>query len=308
MIVTLTMNPAIDKTLVIQKLKQGALNRVIHTQTDAGGNGINICRALKVMGSEAVACGFIAGMNGRFIKDYLLSVGIPSDFIEVRGETRVNLKIVEHDGTLTDINEAGFEVTDNDFSRLCERMSQYIRRENTIILCGSTPPNFSVEKYHILCEAVKKHGSRLFVDTRGEYLLESLKSQPFFIKPSAAELSDVLDCSLKSIDEVKKGAAELIKMGAQNVAVSMGAEGALFMNPAEAYFVEAPQVEILGPTGAGDVMVAGIAHAIVNNMDFENTARYSVAAASASVAVEGTSMATRRSVLSLYNSTYAKRI
>ena len=308
MIVTFLLNPAIDRTLLIPDFEPGRVNHVGITVTDAGGNGVNVSRALKVMGTESMTVGFIAGKNGRFIKDYLSSQAIPWDFIDVPGETRVNIKIVDRNGIHTDINESGFEISDTDFNRLSERMTQYVRRDNSIVLCGSTPPNFTVERYGRICQTISTRGCELFLDTSGKFLLEGLKAKPVYVKPNVQELEETLGQKFTSREEICRGARELIGLGAQNVVVSMGAAGAIFMSPEVTYFVEAPKVPVRGPVGAGDVMMAGIVHARQNRMDFENTACYAVAASSASVTVEGTRMAQRRDVLKLFSQIHAVRI
>ncbi len=308
MIVTFTMNPAIDRTLIVPDFEPGRINHVNDTITDAGGSGVNVCRALKVMGTDSMACGFIAGQNGRFIKDYLSSQNIPYDFVDVPGETRVNIKIVDRNGVHTDLNSSGFAVNDSDFNRLYERMALYLRRDNSIVLCGSAPLNFTVERYGQMCRTIVERGCELYLDTSGKFLLEGLKSGPVFIKPNLRELGLTLGENFTSHEDICRGARELLGRGAQNVAVSMGAEGAIFMSREQTLFVKAPKVPILGPVGAGDVMTAGIVHARQNRMDFENTACYAVAAASASITVEGTRMAPRREVLRLYGQTRAVRL
>lgn len=308
MTVTFTMNPAIDRTLVIPDFEPGRINHVTDTITDAGGNGVNVCRALKVMGTDSMTVGFIAGQNGRFIKDYLSSQNIPYDFVDVPGETRVNIKIVDRNGVHTDLNSVGFEVSDSDYNRLHERVNAYIRRDNGIVLCGSIPRGFTVERYGQLCRLVSERGCELYLDTARELLLEGLKYGPVFVKPNLTELEATLNTRFTSHEDICRGARELLDLGAQNVAVSLGAEGAIFMNREQTLFVEAPKVPIVGPVGAGDVMLAGIVHARQNRMDFENMACYAVAAGSASVTVEGTRMAQRRVVLQLYNQTSAVRI
>ena len=140
------------------------------------------------------------------------------------------------------------------------------------------------------------------------YLLEGLKAGPIYVKPNLSELEDTLGTRFTSHEDICRGARELIDLGAQNVAVSLGSEGAIFLNRDQTVFVEAPKVQVLGPVGAGDAMMAGIVHARQNRMDFENTACYAVAAASASVTVEGTRMAQRRVVLQLYNQIRAQRM
>ena len=308
MIVTFTMNPAIDRTLLVPDFEPGRINHVTDTISDAGGNGVNICRALKVMGTDTMTVGFIAGQNGRFIKDYLSSQNIPYDFVDVPGETRVNIKIVDRSGVHTDLNSVGFEVSDSDYNRLYERVNAYIRRDNGIVLCGSIPPGFTVERFGQLCELVNSRSCELYLDTSRELLLEGLKHKPVFIKPNLTELEATLGTRFASHEDICRGARELIGLGAQNVAVSLGAEGAIFMNSEQTLFVKAPDVPVIGPVGAGDVMMAGIVHARLNRMDFENIACYAVAAGSASVTVEGTRMAQRRVVLQLYNQTRAVRI
>ena len=262
MVVTFTLNPAVDRTLFVSKLKPNGVNRVLSAHFDAGGHGINVCRGLKVMGTESVACGFIGGQNGRMIKDFLSAASIPYDFIEIPGETRVNIKIVEEDGSHTDFNDVGFTISDSDYERLRDRMGPYIGHDNIIALCGAPTPGFTVERY-------------------GE---------------------------VGSFDEIVAGARMLLEKGAQNVAVGMGEKGAVFVNAENALFVEAPKVTVLGPVGAGAVLVAGICHGLENRMDFESLAKYAVAAGSASVTVKGTGMAPRREIVRLYEKVRAHRI
>ena len=308
MVVTFTLNPAVDRTINVSKLRVNSVNRVLSAHFDAGGHGINVCRALKVMGTETMACGFIGGQNGRMIKDFLSAASIPYDFIEVPGETRVNIKIVEVDGSHTDINDAGFTISDSDYDRLRVRMGMYIGRENIIALCGAPTPGFTVERYGDLCRLLTGRGARLIVDTQPDYMLKSLESRPVFVNPGLEEFSALMDREVTEVDEIVAGARELIGKGAQNVAIGMYERGAVFVSAAEALFITAPKVPIVGPVGAGAVLVAGICHGLENNMDFESLARYAVAAGTASVTVEGTGMAPRREIVRLYEKMHVDRI
>ena len=308
MVVTFTLNPAVDRTINVSKLRVNSVNRVLSAHFDAGGHGINVCRALKVMGTETMACGFIGGQNGRMIKDFLSAASIPYDFIEVPGETRANIKIVEVDGSHTDINDAGFTISDSDYDRLRVRMGMYIGRENIIALCGAPTPGFTVERYGDLCRLLTGRGARLIVDTQPDYMLKSLESRPVFVNPGLEEFSALMDREVTEVDEIVAGARELIGKGAQNVAIGMNERGAVFVSAAEALFITAPKVPIVGPVGAGAVLVAGICHGLENNMDFESLARYAVAAGTASVTVEGTGMAPRREIVRLYEKMHVDRI
>lgn len=309
MIVTVTLNPALDRTITIPHFKPGTVNRSTSSRLDSGGKGINVSKALKEMGSESIATGFIAGANGRSLKERLIAQDINCNFVEVAGETRVNIKIVSEDGSHTDINEPGFDVTEADIERLIQRVKTYCRHGNIIVISGSAPRNFSVDHYIRLCTAVSAHeGTRLIVDADGDYLHAALPTRPDFIKPNVKELSNVLGYEIESLDDILAGARTLLSMGAQNVAVSMGSEGAVFVSPTQALYVRTPKVEVLGPVGAGDVMVAGIAQSMENGNDFASLARYAVAAGAASVTTEGTQMASRRTVLSLFGKTAVEKL
>ncbi len=299
MIVTVTLNPALDRTVFVPNFRAGEVNRSVSTVVDAGGKGINVAKALKELGSDSLACGLIAGQYGRQIKQYLTSVGVKYDFLDVAGETRVNIKIVDENGNHTDINERGFEVTHGDVERLKEYIGRYAKKGNILVISGSTPPNLSLEAYGELCKIASK-ASHLIVDAEGAHLLESLKACPDYIKPNKAELAKTLERPIITSEDVVSGARELIAKGAKNVAVSMGSEGAIFVNENTALIAKTPAVPVKGPVGAGDVMVAGIAHALECGNNFEDLARFAVSAGAASVTAEGTKMASRRTVLKLF--------
>ena len=308
MIVTVTLNPAIDRTLVVPKFKAGTVNRAVSTRIDSGGKGINVSKALKELGTESLACGLIAGQNGRYIKEQLSALGINYDFVEVPGQTRINIKIIDENGMHTDINEPGFDVTESVFARLTDRVSNYAKHGNIIIISGSVPPNLPLGSYSELCCRACKKDVRLVLDADGEHLRAGLSAKPYFIKPNLAELTAALGYKVETFEEIKQGAYTLIGEGAQNVAISLGAEGAMFINEKQTLFVRAPKVPVLGPVGAGDVMVAGIAHSMENSNNLETLARFAVAASAASVTIEGTRMASRRTVLKLFEEITVERI
>lgn len=141
MIITITLNPAIDRTLRIeQPLQVNTLNRASSTSVEPGGKGINVSRAVKALGGKSVALGFSAGSNGRAMKDALTSMDIHHDFVDVPGNTRVNFLIIDQDGNHTEINEPGFKILDSDFLRFLERVDQYLDDENIFVISGSVPP------------------------------------------------------------------------------------------------------------------------------------------------------------------------
>ena len=309
MIITVTSNPAVDRTMHVPKFCAGRVNRATSARIDAGGKGINVSKALKELGCDSIACGLIAGRYGRMIKEHMTAAGIKHDFVEVPGETRLNIKIISDDGTHTDINEPGFSVSEEDFGRLIERVSKNAKRDSIVVISGSVPPNLPLTAYERLCQTVAaRPGVRLIVDADGVHLKAALAAHPIFVKPNVSELASVIGREPTTVPEIVAGARELIAMGAQNVAVSMGGDGAIFVNESTAFHIHPPKVSVVGPVGAGDVMVAAIAHGLEVNDNFETLARFAAAAGTASVTTEGTSMASRRMVVQIFEQTSAEEL
>ena len=309
MIITVTLNPAVDRTMHVPKFCAGRVNRATSSRIDAGGKGINVSKALKELGCDSIACGLIAGRYGRLIKEQLTAAGIKYDFVEVPGETRLNVKIISDDGTHTDINEPGFSVSEADFERLVERVSKNAKHGSVVVLSGSVPPNLPLSAYEKLCMTIAElQGVRLIVDADGIHLKAALAAHPVFIKPNVSELASVLGYEPGSVEEIVEGARKMIELGAQNVAVSMGGDGSVVVSPARAVLVTPPKVPVVGPVGAGDVMVAAIAQALEDKNDFATLARYASAAGTASVTIEGTRMASRRVVLQVFEKTEIREL
>ena len=300
MIITVTLNPAIDRTYEIKEFQVGSVNRAEATRTDIGGKGINVSKVVHIISGNTIACGFLSGRNGRYIKDSLTSIGIHHDFVEVPGETRINIKIVSEDGQHTDINEQGFNVSEIDFNRLLDHLGAYMRRGNVFVVSGSIPPNLDAELYKKLCQAVTDAKLPLIVDADGRRLNWALSAKPVFIKPNAEELSQATGIEITDIPSAVRGAKMMMEAGAGAVCVSMGARGAVCVNAEQSLFVEPPIVPVRGPVGAGDAMVAAIAIAVEENMSFESTAKYAVAAGTASVLSFGVGFPSKRALIEVY--------
>ena len=283
MIITITLNPAMDRTLRIEHpLVPNKLNRASSTSVEPGGKGINVSRALKAIGGESVALGFSAGTNGRSMKDALTSVDIHHDFVDVPGNTRVNLQIIDLDGNHTEINEPGFKIADGDFLRFLERVEFYLDSQNIFVISGSVPPGFPMHNFSELIKIIKKAGCRLIVDEPGDLMREALKFEPDFVKPNIFELAELVgDEPTADPDLLAPSARKLLGMGAQAVCVSMGPEGAV---------------------GTGDAMVGAIANAMDKNLSFVEMAKFTVATGRACARLAGTEMASLKRVYEVYES------
>lgn len=305
MVITITLNPAMDRTLRIDDpLTPNTLNRAVSSIVEPGGKGITVSRAIKAIGGTSVALGFSAGSNGRQLKDALTSMDIHHDFVDVPGQTRVNIQIIAPSGEHTEINEPGYKVADGDFLRFLERVEAYLDKENIFVLSGSTPPGFSLKNYGKICKTIKNAGCKLIIDAHGEHLLEALKYQPDVVKPNLFELAEAVGDE-PSVDPeiVAVSARKMLDMGAQVVVVSMGREGAVFVSQANRqglYANSNPKIVEEGAVGTGDAMVAAFANGMRQYIDLDEMAKFSVAAGRACARLPGTQMATLKQVYEVY--------
>ncbi len=307
MIITITLNPAMDRTLRIeQPLQVNKLNRASSTSVEPGGKGINVSRAVKALGGKSVALGFSAGSNGRAMKDALTSMDIHHDFVDVPGNTRVNLQIIDQDGNHTEVNEPGFKISDSDFLRFLERVEQYLDDKNIFVISGSVPPFFPMTNFTKLIKTIKKAGCRLIVDAADELLEEALKFEPEFVKPNIFELARAVgDEPTTDPDVLVHSVRKLLDKGAQAVCVSMSQEGALFVSkhePEVLYVNCNPKIYDEGAVGTGDAMVGAIANAMDKKLSFVEMAKFTVATGRACARLTGTEMATLKRVYEVYES------
>ena len=308
MIITITLNAALDRTLRIEHpLVVGKLNRAVSSYLEPGGKGINVSRAIKALGGNSVALGFCGGTNGRIVKDMLTSGDIHHDFVDISGQMRVNTQIIDAQGGHTEVNEPGSKIEDADFLRLLDRMEMYLHEGNIFVLAGSTPPEFPLKNYRKLCKLIKKRGCKLIIDAQGELLLEALKCEPDFVKPNIFELAEAVGDKPSAGPEVVVGSArKMLDMGARAVCVSMSQEGAVLVSKdeSEALYVNTnPKIYDEGSVGTGDAMVGAIANSMNNKLKFDEMARYAVATARACSRLAGTEMASLKKVYEVYETT-----
>ena len=292
MIATITLNPAIDKSLIVPRFEVGKTNRGEVRRIDAGGKGINVAKALKQFGAEVSALGFLAGSNGRFILEALAASGIPADFCQVQGETRVNLKI--HDlvyATETELNEPGFQVSPPDLQAIKQKVEEYGPRCEVMVFSGSLPPGALPATFAELISVARAKGARCILDTAGPGLGCGIEASPFLIKPNRAEAEELLQAPLRTRAELAEGARRLLEMGAERAVISMGAEGALAASAQDLLLARPPAVAAQSTVGAGDAMVAALAYGEVNHLSFRDSFCLAMAAGAAAVTMEGSKVA-----------------
>lgn len=298
MIYTVTLNPAIDYVIRLNELKAGETNRPVRTEYIAGGKGINVSRMLKNLDVRSCALGFIAGHTGGMFEEISKGYGIDTDFIRLAsGETRINVKLKSD--METEINAQGPVICENDEKKLIDKLS-VPGDGDIIVLAGSVPVGMSSDIYIKIIKKFYGRNIKVIVDTSGKKLMDILQYHPFLVKPNLFELGELFGTSIKNREDAFTYGMELKKLGACNVIVSMGADGAVFIDENKVrYYINAPKGKVVNSVGAGDSMVAGFIKGVSDNKGLEHAFRLSVACGSASTF--SCEFATKKEVNNIYN-------
>ncbi len=296
MIVTVTLNPALDKTVRIDSLKPGGLNRIKSVTVDAGGKGVNVAKMAAVLGVECLATGFCGGDGGAMLISELDKLGLAHDFVKVNCNTRTNTKVLDDDYGITELNEAGVTVSEAEEKALEEKLLSYACDGSIFVLSGSTHANAKPKYYHDLIMLLKQKGAYVLFDADGDAFKNAITAVPDFIKPNNEELSSFCGKTNMTNDEMYRVCKDFIKDGIDFVALSMGKVGAAFITDDKAYFAPAVDVEVSSTVGAGDSMVAAVACAKKLDLSLEDTAALAIACSTGAVTTEGTKPPSRELV------------
>ncbi len=300
MIVTVTMNPAIDKTVEIGYLQQGGLNRISKVEYDAGGKGINVSKTICELGGKSIATGFLAGNAGRTIKNVLDEKGIQNDFVWLEGETRTNTKVFEENGMVTELNEPGAVPSADELKELMHKLEEYASKDTLFVLAGSVPNGMDKDIYAEIINTVHKKGAAVLLDADGELFRNGLKALPDIIKPNRLELEEYARFDYKASEqEIANIARRLIEEGISTVAVSMGKCGAMLLK--KDYEAKAPALSVKAHStvGAGDAMVAALSFAYENSLDNDETLKLGIATSAGAVTTIGTKPPAKELVMKL---------
>ncbi|MGE5607296.1 MAG: 1-phosphofructokinase [Bacteroidota bacterium] len=301
MIITITLNPAVDKTVEIADFQVGTVNRVSAVRYDAGGKGINVSKVIQSLGGNSKAVGILGGNSGNFIKEFLEHNGIENDFLFIKGETRTNLKIVDYiKKTNTDINEPGPEVSHEDMAILKQRVINNLAQKSVVVFSGSVPVNVDKGIYGRWFSAAQQQGAITVLDADGELLRHGIAAGPFLVKPNIHELESFFGTEIGDVGEAERLARSLIHdYGIEQVVVSLGEKGAIFLNEQCSVLAHGINVEVKSTVGAGDSMVAALAYSLEQGYDFEQAIRLAVAAGTANVMTSGSQAAEYRTIIEL---------
>ena len=256
MIYTVTLNPSIDYVVRLESLVTGITNRTTSEEYYFGGKGINVSCVLAELDLESTAFGFVAGFTGDAIEKGIRNDKIITDFIKLeKGISRINIKIKADDET--EINCQGPHIDESELERLLNKVDR-IKDGDTIVIAGNVPNTMPDDVYERILERIKGKKVRIVVDATKKLLLNSLKYKPFLIKPNRQELSEIFETEISTETDIEKYAKELQKMGAQNVLISLGGDGAMLIDEfGEKHKQGVLKEKVINTVGSGDSMVAG---------------------------------------------------
>lgn len=305
MLYTITFNPAVDLVMKIDEVCLGELNRVQQDEYVAGGKGINMSVLLKRLGHTNIATGFIGGFTGVFVKETLESEGVQTAFHELDGVTRINVKL--HAAEETELNANGPSVTEEDVAELLAYLNRVLLAEDVVFLAGNAAPGMTSDHYVQVAQLCQAKQALFVLDSNKTLLTACLSHRPFLIKPNAQELSEIFETTVDTLEAVIINARKLQDLGAQNVIVSLGGEGAVLVTATqEIYRSSVPQGTVVNSVGAGDSMVAGFMAKYIETKDYAQSLRQGAACGSATAFSVG--IAEAELAMSLVDEIQIKRI
>ena len=291
MIFTVTLNPAVDREMTVDAIAFDTVLRATDWQVDCGGKGFNVARMLKSLGVASVALGFAAGKSGEMLADKMQHLGIDTDFVWVKGETRTNVSIVSaENGQYVKINEPGPAISEADLLQLEKKIGDRVEEGDWWVLAGSLPPGVPSTYYTKLITIIQSAGAKVFLDTSGEALRLNCAARPLLVKPNAEEAQELTGLSINTLDGIASVGEAIAAMGPVSVIISLGKEGAVLLDEGKAWLAASPEIEVANPIGAGDSMVAGIVWGLSRGGCMKDALCKGIACGAATASQKGTSV------------------
>ena len=289
MILTVTLNAAIDKRYVVDDCRMGEVNRVKECTYVPGGKGLNVSKPASIYGAEVVATGFVGGHAGNYIEEALKPFGIKSAFYHVEGESRSCINIwdeVNH--VQTEFLEPGFTLTEEDFRGFEEKFRELVKDADVVAMSGSVPKGLDGTAYPRLVRIVKEAGKPVILDTSGKLLEMGIEAKPSMIKPNIDEIRMLTGKSCDDPNEIIEAARTIHQKGVEIVAVSLGADGSLAVSDEGVFRAVVPKIDAVNTVGCGDSMIAGFALGISEGLSLPETLRRASAISAAAAMREET--------------------
>ena len=300
MILTVTPNASIDKTYVVEGFGVDRMHRPSECQTTPGGKGINVLRVYSELGGSGLATGFVGGRVGDAIVEGLGSEGIRHDLVRVNGESRLCIKIVDpQSGTQTEVNEVGPRVTAEEVERLIGKIGDLMTGMAYVVLCGNVPPGVPASFYGDIIKSARSKGVKTVLDASEDQLREAIKTGPYIVKPNVAELSQLAEHELVTLEEICSAAKSLKQYGVSIAAVTMGRSGAVVTDGVRAWQATPPQIEFASAVGSGDSFIAGFLYALASEGSLAEAVTLGTAAGAANATTYGAGYCSKSSIMDM---------
>lgn len=262
-VVTITLNPALDLTGSLDSLSTGSVNLVKTGSLHPAGKGVNVAKVLADLGADVTVTGFLGRDNEALFCQHFKEMGAQDEFIRIDGATRINVKLVEDDGRVSDINFPGISVSKEAIEQFESRLFTLAETHEFFVLAGSLATGISPELCASWIEKLHQMGKKVFFDSSRAALKAGVNSHPWLIKPNDDELSELVGRPLESLQEFQQVAESLSEKGIENVVISLGSKGVMWLgknnqNNAEWIYSQPPKMNVVSTVGAGDTLVAGL--------------------------------------------------
>lgn len=284
-IATVTLNPALDLVGRLARIEIGEVNTVETLGLYPAGKGINVAKVLADLGTSLTVTGFLGADNqGDFVQSFNQN-GLLDDFYRIAGKTRINVKITETEADVTDLNFLGFEVCTNDWRKFSAQSQSWAQKFDLVAVCGSLPRGVNAEAFAEWLKSLHAQGLKVVLDTSNQALTEGLKANPWLVKPNKRELEVWAGRKLDTLDEIIQAAQALRAQGIENVIISMGEKGSIWINGEGVLQAEPPRCEnVVSTVGAGDSMVAGLIYGFAQGWDKAQILKFASATSANAVA------------------------
>ncbi len=309
MILTVTLNAAIDKRYVISSYEQGKVNRVLECTYTPGGKGLNVSKPAAIYGAEVVATGFVGGDAGNYIEEAIEEFGIKSDFYKLTAESRTCINIWdEAKRQQTEFLEPGFIVKEQEFAEFLDHFAKLIKKVDVVSISGSVPKGLDGAAYTTMIELVKKQGKPVILDTSGELLKMGIEAAPTMVKPNIDEIRMLTNKDCNTQEELIQAAKSIHEKGVAVVVISLGADGSLVVCKEGVYRARVPKIDAVNTVGCGDSMTAGFAIGFEQGFSMEETLRIASAISAAAALREETGFFVKEDMKQIYDKVVIEKL
>ncbi|MCO6552520.1 MAG: 1-phosphofructokinase [Gilliamella sp.] len=286
-VATITLNPAYDLLGFCPKVELGDVNLVQTNALLAAGKGINVAKVLSDLDVQLTIGGFLGKENRDGFNLLFKSLNVIDKFETIEGRTRINVKLTEENSEVTDLNFSGFTISEQDWQHFVTNSLEWLKNIDMVAISGSLPAGVSLDKFTKWMEQVKVICPKIVFDSSRDALVAGLKAKPWLIKPNDKELEMWVGRKLPTLEDVKAAAMELVNDGIENVVISLGSKGALWVTKNEVWLAKPPKCHVVSTVGAGDSMVAGLMYGLMTNRSIKDTLVFASSVAALSVGQAG---------------------